>query len=63
MNRYINRMTAEEKVTVLSDIMQLMADKVIRPYIGKVFKLSEAAAAVRESCKAARGGKVFLDSR
>ena len=50
----------DRRLAKLEEIMNLMADKVIDPLNGKSFDLSQAAEAVREAQKEARGGKVFL---
>ena len=50
----------DRRLAKLEEIMTLMADKVIDPHNGKSFDLSQAAEAVQEAQKEARGGKVFL---
>eukprot|EP00611_Tribonema_gayanum_P011811 TRINITY_DN2218_c0_g2_i1.p4 TRINITY_DN2218_c0_g2~~TRINITY_DN2218_c0_g2_i1.p4 ORF type:complete len:106 (+),score=41.68 TRINITY_DN2218_c0_g2_i1:782-1099(+) len=65
INNYVAAMGAAEKEELINDVVKLLADGVMRADkdVGKVFRLEDAAAAVRESSKPARGGKVFLDSR
>jgi trans-2-enoyl-CoA reductase len=59
---YMGGKTVAETAAVCQEILKLMTDKVVTPYSGTVFGLSEVRAAVAEATKAARGGKVFLSS-
>ena len=50
----------DQRQAKLEEIMELMADKIIDPFNGKSFDLSQAAEAVQEAQKQARGGKILL---
>jgi NADPH:quinone reductase-like Zn-dependent oxidoreductase len=58
---YIDSLGKEERAKFMQEVMQLLADKVIVPYAGQKFPLEEAAAAMAEAQKPARGGKVLLE--
>ena len=50
----------DRKQAKLEEILGLMVDKVIDPLNGKSFDITEAAKAVQEARREARGGKVFI---
>lgn len=50
-----------DKGAVLDQVMKLLADKIIVPYSGKAYPLSEFKEAITKSTEAARGAKLFLE--
>lgn len=57
---WLKSMTKDARSAVMARTMDALASGVMRPETGKVFGLAEYRAAVEESLKVARGGKVLL---
>mmetsp|Transcript_3622 Transcript_3622/g.5495 ORF Transcript_3622/g.5495 Transcript_3622/m.5495 type:complete len:343 (+) Transcript_3622:96-1124(+) len=57
---WTNEHGVEPMRKVVESIWPLLKQKTVVPFIGKKYKLAEVADAVKESIKAARGGKVML---
>lgn len=57
---YLAKLSEEQRQKAYAEVLELIGDRVITPYTGKVFPLVEFWDAIAEATKPARGGKAFL---